>query len=55
MEYQMDDFTCYYAWCKFPGCGFATEDTSSKTVAVADMREHWADDHDAEDSEEVKG
>ena len=45
MEYEMGEVTNYYAWCGFPGCAFATEDTSSKTVARGDMEEHWDDEH----------
>jgi predicted small metal-binding protein len=51
-DYEIGDFTSYYAWCTVPGCAFITPDYDNERKVVEDIEEHYADEHDAEDSQE---
>jgi hypothetical protein len=46
MDFQMGEITHYYAWCRFPDCGYITSDSGSEKCAEADMGEHWAEEHE---------
>jgi hypothetical protein len=45
VNYGIGETILHYAFCKYEGCNFVTDDYESKAAAEADVLEHLEEDH----------